>query len=285
LLKIGFVDEYLDNWHCNNYPQFLREAISKYGYDAEVYAAFAFTEKGLSSADWCRERNIRLMRTMEELIGSVDTIMVIAADDSALHEKVCIEPLASGKPVFVDKTFAHNLEAAKKLFAIAEKNATPVFSSSAQRFCQDLIEYNAQNAGKTRFMSTVGPHSLENYAVHQLEPIIAVMGTGVKRIKGFSLGNAVTTFVLDWKDGRLATFCRSPQPWAEFNFMVSDGESGKRLKSDDTNFYMNLMKHILDFFVHGILPVQKEETLEIIAIIDAAKKIRSKPDEWLDITI
>ncbi|MBO6158642.1 MAG: hypothetical protein J6P72_05180 [Firmicutes bacterium] len=27
MLKIGFVDYYLDNWHCNHYPGFLREAI------------------------------------------------------------------------------------------------------------------------------------------------------------------------------------------------------------------------------------------------------------------
>jgi hypothetical protein len=133
-------------------------------------------------------------------------------------------------------------------------------------------------------MSTVGPHSLENYAVHQLEPIVAIMGVGVKRLKCFAVGSAVTHLLLDYGDGRLATFTLSPQPWAELNYMVSDGETGRRLHSDDHTFYHNLMKAILDFFVHGILPVRKEETLEILAIIDTTKKARAAQDTWFDIT-
>jgi predicted dehydrogenase len=240
-------------------------------------------EGGLSTVEWCRQRNIKPMASMNSLIASVDAIMVIAADDSRFHETVCPEALACGKPVYVDKTFAHNLETAKKLFAIAEKNRTPVFSSSAQRYCQHLIDYLAERKAPTRFMSTTGPHSLANYAVHQLEPIVAVMGTGVKRIKAFAAGSAVTHLILDYGGGRFASFCQSPQPWAEFNFLVSDGETGRRLHSDDGNFYLNLMKAILNFFVHGIVPVQKEETLEIIAIIETAAKAREQPDEWFEI--
>jgi predicted dehydrogenase len=285
MIKIGFADYYLDNWHANNYPAFLREAIAKYGYDAQVYAAYGIKdpEGGIGTIDWCRQRNVKPMSSMAELIDSVDAIMVIAADNSRFHEMVCPEPLASGKPVYVDKTFAHDLETAKKLFALADEHHTPVFSSSAQRYCQHLIDYLAERKEPARFMSTVGPHSLANYAVHQLEPIVAVMGCGVKRLKAFSAGAAVTQLILDYGGGRLASFCQSPQPWAEFNFMVSDGETGRRLYSDDSNFYLNLMKAILDFFVHGIVPVQKQETLEIIAIIETAARARECPDQWFDL--
>jgi predicted dehydrogenase len=285
MLKIGFVDYYLDNWHANNYPAFLREAISKYGYPAQVCAAWAYKdlEGGVGTEAWCRERNIRPVKTMGELIDAVDALMVIAADDSAFHDLVCPEALASGKPVYVDKTFARDLRTAREFFAIAERHGTPVFSSSAQRYCQHLIDYLRERKGPTRFMSTVGPHSLANYAVHQLEPIAAVMGAGVKRIKAFAAGGAVTQLILDYGDGRLASFTQTPQPWAEFNFMVSDGETGRRLHSDDSNFYLNLMKAVLDFFVHGIVPVPREETLEIIAIIEAAAKARENQDQWVEI--
>jgi predicted dehydrogenase len=285
MVKIGFVDYYLDNWHANNYPAFLREAIAKYGYDAQVYAAYGMKDKegGIGTIEWCRQRNIRPMPDMESLIGGVDAIMVIAADDSRFHEILCPPVLSCGKPVYVDKTFAHNLETAKKFFALAEARHTPVFSSSAQRYCQDLIDYLAERKEPARFMSTVGPHSLADYAVHQLEPISAVMGCGVKRLKAFSAGGAVTQLILDYGGGRLASFCQTPQPWAEFNFMVSDGETGRRLRSDDRNFYLNLMKAVLDFFVHGVVPVQKQETLEIIAIIETAAKAREAPDQWFDL--
>jgi predicted dehydrogenase len=285
MLKIGFVDYYLDNWHANNYPAFLREAIGKYGYPAQVYAAYGMKdlEGGQGTEQWCRERNIRPVKTMGELIDQVDALMVIAADDSGFHDLVCPEALSCGKPVYVDKTFARDLKTAKEFFAIAEAHRTPVFSSSAQRYCQHLMDYLAEGKGPPRFVSTLGPHSLANYAVHQLEPLVALMGTGVKRIKAFAVGSAVTQLILDYGGGRLASFTQTPQPWAEFNFMVSDGETGRRLHSDDRNFYLNLMKAILDFFVHGIVPVRKEETLEIIAIIEAAGKARENQDQWLEI--
>lgn len=237
----------------------------------------------MSTEEWCVQRNIIPAGSMEELIRSVDAVMVIAADHSAWHEEVCQLPLRSGKPVFVDKTFAQDLNAGKRLFSLAEEYGTPVFSSSAQRYCQSILDYQAAHRERPRFVSTVGPHDLDNYAVHQLEPIVALMGIGVKRLKAFTAGKAVLQLILDYGDGRLASFMQTPQPWAEFNFMVSDGENGQRLASDEANFYHNLSKAVLDFFVHGICPVQKEETLEILSIIDTARIARSRPDVWFDI--
>ena len=121
-------------------------------------------------------------------------------------------------------------------------------------------------------MSTVGPHDLSNYAVHQFEPIVAVMGVGVKRVKAFAVGNAVTQLLLDYGDGRMASFTQTPNPFAEFNFMVSDGMRGERLESAD--YYINTMRAILDFFITRVPPVPEEETLEVLALIEAAKQAR-----------
>lgn len=281
MLRIGFADYYLDNWHANYYPGFLREAIAKYGYDAQVTSAYALRdcEGGLTTGQWCRKNHVRQAGSMEELIDHVDAIMVMAADNSQWKEEVCWQPLASGKPVFVDKTFAPDLETGKKFFAHARQHHTPVFSSSAQRYCASILDYLARRAGSTQFMSTVGPHDLSNYAVHQFEPIVAVMGTGVKQVKSFAVGEKVTLLILDYGDGRLASFTQTPNPWAEFNFMVSDGEKGERLDSSD--FYINTMKAILDFFETKEAPVAEEETLEVLSLIDTAKLARKTPDQWI----
>lgn len=281
MIKIGFADYYLDNWHANYYPGFLREAIAKYGYDAAVTSAYALKDRedGMTSKQWCRKNHIHLADSMEEMIRSVDAIMVIAADNSLWHEEVARLPLASGKPVYVDKTFAPDAQTGREMFAWAGKHHTPVMSTSAQRYCTSIMDYLAREKGNTRFMSTVGPHDLSNYAVHQLEPIVAVMGTGAKRVKVFPAGDAVTEMIIDYGDGRMASFVQTPNPWAEFNFMVSDGEKGERLDSSD--YYINTMKAILDFFETGISPVPREETMEILKLIDAARKGRQKPDTWL----
>ncbi len=287
-LKIGFADDYLDNWHCNYYPGFLRGAIRDLGLDMEVTHAYGMrtAPSGVTTGDWCRERDMIACRSMEELVESVDAVMVIAADDSRTHEEVSRIPLASGKPCFVDKTFAYDLAAAKRMYALADEHKTPVFSSSAQRYCQDVIDYKAAHPDKPLFVSTVGPHSLDNYAVHQLEVIEALMGAGIRRLKAFAAGEGVTQLILDYGDGRFASFMQTPQPWAEFNFMVTEdgcGTNGRRLVSDDRNFYRNLMEAILGFFASGITPVPREETLEIVSVIETAREARRHPDEWFDL--
>lgn len=288
MLKIGFLDAYLDNWHANEYPGFLREAIRKYGYDAEITAAYAYYDLpgGTSTDEWCAHRGIRRAESPEELLDTVDAVMVIGADDARLHAlcepKIALLPLASSKPVFVDKTFSADLASAKDLFRLADEHHTPVFSSSAQRYCQSILDYQRRMAGtRPRFVSTVGPHSLDNYAVHQLEPMVALMGCGAKRVKSFPVGDNVTQMMIDWGDGRMGSFLQTPNKWAEFNFMVSDGKTGERLASED--YYINLMNAILSFFVTGISPVPREETLEVMALIDAARASRQNPDIWLEV--
>ena len=280
VLKIGFWDAYLDNWHANYYPGFLREAIAQYGFDAAVTDAFAYYDLagGTSTEDWCRERNIRRHTEPAAFLEAVDAIMVIGADDARLHNEIAVLPLQSGKPTFVDKTFAPDTASGKRLFAIAREHGTPVFSTSAQRYCPSITAYQSEHP-KPRFVSTVGPHSLDNYAVHQFEPIVALMGVGAVRVKAFEAGENVTQLMIDWGNGRMASFLQTPNPWAEFNFMVSDGTNGARLASED--FYIPTMRAILDFFVTGQPPVAEEETLEVLALIDAARKARQTPDVWL----
>ncbi len=289
MLKIGIVDQYLDNWHCSYFPGFMREAIKLYGFDAEITQAYAVwdcpPEGGVSTDKWCRERNIKRASSLDALIDECDALMVIAADDASYHEALCQKPLSSGKPVFVDKTFAINAEAGRRMFSLAEAHKTPVFSSSAQRYCQSVIDWKAAHKEKSAFVSTVGPHSIDRYAVHQLEVISALMGTGIRRLKAFSCGSMVTQLILDYGSGRWASYMQSPQPWAEFNFMVSpDGETGARLVSDDRVFYRNLMKAMLDFFFTKVPPVSKAETLEILSVIDAARVARTMPDTWFPVT-
>ena len=288
MMKIGFADYYLDNWHCNYFPGFLRDAVRELGLDAAVTHAYGLhtAPSGMTNAEWCREHDTVECFSMEELCDSVDAVMVIAADDSRTHEETARIPLMSGKPCFVDKTFAYDLAAARRMLRLAEEHGTPVFSSSAQRYCQDVIDYKAAHPAKPLFVSTVGPHTLDNYAVHQLEVIEALMGPGIRRIKAFAPGDAVTQLILDYGDGRMASFMQTPQPWAEFNFMVTEsgrGTDGARLKSDDSNFYRNFSHAVLDFFRTGKSPVDIRETLEIVAVIETARKARLSPDEWFEL--
>lgn len=287
MLKIGMVDYWLDNWHANYYPGFLRETAKKFNIDADVTMAWAKMDRpgGIANEKWCAERNIALIPRLEDLISQVDALMIIAADDSNFHEEISILPFKSGKPVYADKTFMPDPQTALKMFTLAADYHTPVFSCSAQRYCQSLLDYqNELKNGMLNppgFISTVGPGDLSNYSVHQLEVINAVMGTGIQRLKCFPAGDKITNLLLDYGDGRTALFTQTPNPYAEFNFMVSDGQTGRRLASEA--YYENLMRTILTFYADQKIPVAHKDTLEIINIIALAKKARDRPDEWFSL--
>ena len=110
MLRIGVLDYYLNNWHANHYPGFLREVIARDHYHAAVTTAFALLPEppggGVSSEDWCRERGMRLAGNLAGFLDSIDAILVIVADDARFHDLVCPLVLECQKPLFIDKTFA-----------------------------------------------------------------------------------------------------------------------------------------------------------------------------------
>ena len=122
-MKIGFIDYYLDEWHANNYPEWIKEAS---GGEMTVEYAFAETASphtGVTTEEWCSRTGITQVGSIEELVEKSDAIIVLSPDNCERHEMLSRLPLLSGKPVYIDKTFAPDLDTAKRIFALADGNA------------------------------------------------------------------------------------------------------------------------------------------------------------------
>ena len=105
-MKIGFIDYYLDEWHANNYPEWIKEASG-----GEMEIAYAYADRpsphtGMTTSEWCEKHGIKEVGTIGELTDLGDGIIVLSPDNCEQHERLCQIPLRSGKPVYVDKTFA-----------------------------------------------------------------------------------------------------------------------------------------------------------------------------------
>ncbi len=281
MIKIGMVDFYLDNWHTNHYPAFIREAAGQYGIDAEV--CYAYGEKdsplewGLTTAGWCEMQGVEPCQSYEELIEKADAVMVMGADDCRDHERLADKALRSGRPVYCDKTFAPNVEAAGRMFDLAEKNGTPLFSCSAQRFCPQLRNFLAEYEDKVNFAVTTGPGDIVNYSVHQFEMLQAVMGTGAKRCQAFVEGE--TRHILyEYGDDRMCTFTQAAG--LPFHLFAGNHFSGIRELAVG-EYYMPFMKALLQFFTDRIPPVKKEETMEIMAMQQGARQAVAAPGGWI----
>ena len=290
MFSVGIVDLYGDNWHTNYYPTFLRAASLEMGVDMAVqYAYFSQNApSGETPQEWCaRIGGVTLCPDYETLIEKSDAIMVMCADDVFPHEQLAQKALCSGKPVFCDKTFAPDVEAAKRMFALAKAHGTPVFSTSAQRYCPDLTAYCSERTKPVCFAATTGPGEIRNYSVHQLEMIEAVMGRGAKEVQAFSVNLSITA-VIRYEGERYATFVQSPN--AIFSMAASDDKADWYSDNKKTNrniaigdFYIPFMKQLTQFFLTGKPPISPADTLEVVAIQQAIREACANQGVWIPV--
>ena len=275
--KIGFIDYYLDEFHANNYVDWVKEAS---GGELEVAYAYAVMDspKGMTTAQWCEKYKVAQVSSIEELVRISDFIIVLSPDNPEMHEELCQIPLRSGKRVYVDKTFAPDAAAAKRIFAIAEESGTPCFSSSALRFAE---EYQSLQEQKVQSIASWGPGRFENYSIHQIEPIVALMGGDAKRVMYIGTENW-PALVVEFSDGRKAVMSHHGRtsPFA-MNINFADGTSQTvRVESD---FFKRFVKQMTDFFITGDVKVPHAQTVAVIAIREAGEKAAKNIGEWVDI--
>jgi len=105
LKKIGFIDYYLDEFHANNYPEWIAKAA---GGTMKVAYAYGMVDKeqGMSNREWCGQKGIQLLASIEEVVRLSDYLVVLSPDNPEFHEELSRLPLQSGKPTYIDKTFA-----------------------------------------------------------------------------------------------------------------------------------------------------------------------------------
>lgn len=277
MLKIGFVDYFMDNFHSANYPKWLHECS---GGNIEVVCAYALAEPpkgGKPNEEWSQLHGIPLVSSVKEVIDVCDGIMVLAPSHPETHEELASLPLRSGKRVYVDKAFAPDFATAKRMFDLAEQYNTPCCSSSALAFVSD---YEAIDRSRLHYLSSRGGGGFEVYAIHQFEPIVALMGVAPKRI--MSVGTeAFPAFVIEFDDGRIAKteqFFSAPfEMYAGYN----DGEH--QLVSVKDDLFKNFISRVAEFFETGKPVATKWQTLTVIALLDAARKALANPLIWVDV--
>lgn len=274
-MKIGFIDWYLDEWHAQEYPAWIKEQSG--GKDTVCYA-FAATSPAnrKDNAAWCAERGIELLTSMEEVIEKSDCLAVLAPDDPEVHLSLATPALKSGKPVFVDKTFADTCENAKKMFEIAAAHHTPLYSSSALRYSEKLQAVDTADIDSVAAVGSVV--EVKDYIIHLLEPIAVLMGTAVQKVMYTGHG-LLFSFTLLFKDGRTATLHLTKKLY-EYNFKIAHADACESMSIDD-NFWYGAIETLLEFFHTGIPPVKAEETIAIMAIKDTCFKAMQTPGEWV----
>lgn len=275
--KIGFIDYYLDEWHANQYPAWIRDAT---GGAMEVAFAYGMkdAEHGLSNKEWCAKNGVTPCGTIEEVVARSDYLIVLSPDNQEQHEALAELPLASGKPTYIDKTFAPDRAAALRLFERAARHRTPLYSSSALRYAAEYAEVEREGI---RVISSWGPGLLENYSIHQIEPIVALMGTEAKRVM-FTGTEAAPALLVEFSGGRQATI-QQPGPGCPFTMAVNYASGACRVVQPASDFFQSFIRDLARFFETGEAAVPPAETIAVISIIENGLIAAKQPYQWIEL--
>lgn len=276
MLKVGFIDYFLDEWHANTYPGFFQ----KWAPEVEVAYAYGKIDSpkpgGLTNKEWGEKYGVEVLSSIEEVVEKSDVLLVLSPDNPEMHEELCALPLRSGKRTYIDKTFAETLESAKGIFKMAEEGNTPCYSSSALFFAKEYADVYGKNA---LYIDSCGPENFPNYVIHQLEPIVAIMQADP--IRAISVGTEEYPVVIvefeGGKRAKIATFRRG----SPFHMNVALKDEKTAFVQVEPGFWEGFIKSLANFYITGQIPVPHENTLRVIAAREIGIKALGKPYEWI----
>ena len=273
--KVGFIDYYLDEWHAIHYPEWIRNSGVRLGLDIIVEYAWGEINapNGLTNKEWCSSRSISLVSSIEEVCLKSDYIIILCPDNAEKHLEYVRLAAPFGKPIFVDKTFAPDLNQAKEIFRLAEEGGSLLYSTSSLRYSKEIEQFN--HDAKNIITTGKGP-DLDTYAVHQIEMVIKVLGVNARTVTALISGPVASLhYVFEGGKNAVINFgFRTRMPYS----VCVETNSGESYYAEIiSEFFPRFIDGLISSYITGILPVSKEETLAVIACIDAAKKAVKSP--------
>ena len=296
-VKVGIIG--IDTSHASAFTSLLNRPNKKPEHEGfRVVAAYQWGSRDIpSSVDRyprflkdMANNGVEMVDSIPALLAKVDAVL-LETNDGRLHLEQALEVFKSGKRVYVDKPVAHTLVDTLKMFDAAKRYNCPFFSSSALRYVKNAQAARAGEFGRVRGAVTYSPSGAEPhhsryywYGMHAFEPLMTIMGRGVKEVSCAKGGGNVEVVTGVWKDGRVGVaWCGTP--WYGGVIMCADRKQGERgmVQMGGYEGYEKLLGHILEFFRTGVVPIDPDETIELFAFMEAAAQSYERGGEKVDV--
>jgi predicted dehydrogenase len=264
--RIGFVDYRLGGYHAKTYLQLLRNQLKDRGFVVSGCTEMLEPE----GQAWATTNGVPYYPSVKELNEVVDYYMVLAPANPEVHLELCEQVLPFGKTTYVDKTFAPDLETARRIFALADEYGVAVQTTSALRYTNVQETLKDIGSEKIRHMVTWGAgRSFEEYAIHPLELVVSCMGSGAERCMRRGTGD-FSQLLLDFTAGRTAVvnvYCKTKTPFAA---SVTTSEETRYLPVEAGEMFLRTAAAVLDLFQSGKPGIDRDESLIIRRVLDVA---------------
>jgi len=230
---------------------------------------------------------IEIVDSIEALLTKVDAVLLESVDGRPHLEQV--KPVfAAGKRVFIDKPLAGTLADAIEIGRLSRESGVPFFSSSSLRFSPGILGMRSnEQVGEVLGCDAYGPCSLEEhhpdlywYGIHGVETLFTIMGPGCQSVTRVQTKDSELVAGV-WSGGRIGTFRGIRSGKGDYG-ATAFGTKGIA-PSGGYAGYQPLVVEIARFFKTGKPPVSAEETIEIMAFMEAADE--SKRQGGLPVTL
>ena len=287
-LKLGIIG--LDTSHVTAFTEILNNSnAAGHVPGGKVVAAFKSSSADIpSSANRVEEYTttlqtkygVKLASSIEELCREVDCVLIESVDGRP-HLAQARPVIAAKKRLFIDKPIGGSLRDTLEIFRLAKEAGVPVFSSSAYRYYDSMIELKSTDVGEIRSAISYGPAHLEEhhpdlywYGVHPTEALFTVMGRGCESVvRSHTPDTDVVTGT--WSGGRIGML-HGLRTKALPHKVTVFGSKGFAEQKRMDHSYAPLVREIMKFFQTGVAPVSPEETIELFAFMEAADESKRR---------
>jgi predicted dehydrogenase len=219
---------------------------------------------------------VEIVDDIPTLCSKVDAVLLESVDGRTHLEQV--KPVfAAHKPVYIDKPLTGSYKDAKEIVDLGKASGVPWFTASSLRFWEETVRLkDPEGIGHILAFDVLGPTirephvpSLFNYGDHAIEMLYQLMGPGCDSVTFETSGNQ-DVVVAKWKDGRLGVMRGFSSGLYAFSITVY-GDKGVLHSGDRPEGYGALLAQIAKFFQTHVAPVDPNESLEVIAFMEAAE--------------
>jgi len=283
-LKIGMIG--LDTSHVTAFTKLLNDKSDpNHVPGARVVAAFKGGSPDVESSRTRIDRftaelkdkwGVEIVSSIEELCKKVDAVLLESVDGRP-HLNQVRPVFAAKKRVFIDKPFTAGYADAREIVRLSRESGTPFFSSSSLRFANDLQAMRRdEKLGSMLGAFTYGPSPTEPhhpdlfwYGIHAVEMLYTLMGPGCESVTRVHADGA-DVVAGKWRDGRVGTMRGIRDGKQDYGAVAFGAKAILATPTSMKSDYRNLLVEIVKFFQTGAPPVPPEETLEMMAFMEAA---------------
>lgn len=220
---------------------------------------------------------VEIVKDIPTLCLKVDAVLLESVDGRPHLEQV--KPVfAAHKRVFIDKPLAGSYRDGKEIAELGKAAGVPWFTASSLRFWDQTTRLkNPSGIGEVFTYDVLGPTirephepSLFNYGVHAVEMLYQLLGPGCDTVSMQTSGNE-DVLVGKWKDGRLGVMRGFSSGLYAFS-ITAYGSKGVLHSEGKPEAYRELLEQIVKFFQTGVPPVNNNESLEVLAFMEAGDR-------------